>query len=46
MGVEEKTRASGDAPREQNGPILPTVNTDVEKPQPPKQALHPVFYVA
>ncbi|KAL2140889.1 hypothetical protein VTI28DRAFT_3079 [Corynascus sepedonium] len=45
MGVEEKTRASGDQPREQNEPVLPTVNPQVEKPQPPKPSLHPAFYV-
>jgi len=45
MGVEEKTRASGDQPREQNEPVLPTVNPDAEKSQPPKASLHPAFYV-
>ncbi|KAL2160032.1 hypothetical protein VTH06DRAFT_1687 [Thermothelomyces fergusii] len=45
MGVEEKTRASGEQPRELNEPVLPTVNPQVEKPQPPKPALHPAFYV-
>ncbi|KAL2170506.1 hypothetical protein VTG60DRAFT_4792 [Thermothelomyces hinnuleus] len=45
MGVEEKTRASGEQSREQNEPVLPTVNPQVEKPQPPKPALHPAFYV-
>lgn len=45
MGVEEKTRASGEQAREQNEPVLPTVNPQVEKPQPPKPALHPAFYV-
>ncbi|KAK4240240.1 triose-phosphate transporter family-domain-containing protein [Achaetomium macrosporum] len=46
MGVEEKTRASGDQPRDQNGPILPTVNPEAEKSQPPKPSLHPAFYVS
>jgi len=42
MGAEDKTRASGDSPRDS----LPTVNPDVEKLQPPKPALHPAFYVS
>lgn len=45
MGVEEKTRASGDQPRDQSGPVLPTVNPEAETSQPPKQALHPALYV-
>lgn len=45
MGIEEKTRASGDSPREQNGPILPTVNPDAEKSQPAQPSLHPALYV-
>jgi hypothetical protein len=45
MGVEEKTRASGDQPREQTGAVLPTVNPNAEKSQPPKPSLHPAFYV-
>ncbi|KAK4101474.1 TPT-domain-containing protein [Parathielavia hyrcaniae] len=46
MGVEEKTRASGDQPRDEDGPVLPTVNPEAEKPQPPKQGLHPALYVS
>jgi hypothetical protein len=46
MGVEEKTRASGDQPREQDGPLLPTVNPEADKPQPPKPSLHPALYVS
>jgi hypothetical protein len=46
MGVEEKTRASGDQPREQNSPVLPTVNPNAEKSQPPKSSLHPAVYVS
>lgn len=42
MGVEEKSRASGDVPRDA---VLPTVNPEVEKAQPPKSAIHPAFYV-
>ncbi|KAK3314987.1 triose-phosphate transporter family-domain-containing protein [Apodospora peruviana] len=45
MGVEEKDRASGESPREPTGPVLPTVNPDVEKPQPPKSTIHPALYV-
>lgn len=45
MGVEEKTRASGDQPREPNQPVLPTVNPEAEKSQPPKSSLHPAVYV-
>ncbi|CCC07504.1 hypothetical protein SMACR_02508 [Sordaria macrospora] len=43
MGVEEKSRASGDSPRDA---VLPTVNPEVEKAQPPKSAIHPAFYVS
>lgn len=43
---EEKDRASGDSPREASGAILPTVNPDVEKPQPASASVHPAFYVA
>ncbi|KAH8907009.1 triose-phosphate transporter [Coniochaeta sp. PMI_546] len=46
MSVEEKTRTSGESPREQtNGPILPTVNPEVEKVQPPKAAIPSFVYV-
>jgi hypothetical protein len=45
MGVEEKDRASGEQLRDQNEPVLPTVNPEVEKSQPPKQGLHPALYV-
>ncbi|KAM7208648.1 Triose-phosphate Transporter family domain containing protein [Naviculisporaceae sp. PSN 640] len=45
MGVEDKDRASGDLPREQNGPVLPTVNPDVPATQSPQSAVHPAFYV-
>ncbi|KAK3297671.1 triose-phosphate transporter family-domain-containing protein [Chaetomium fimeti] len=45
MGVEDKTRASGDQPREQSDAVLPTVNPEVEKSQPPKASLHPALYV-
>ncbi|ORY64034.1 triose-phosphate transporter [Pseudomassariella vexata] len=47
MGADEKTRQSGEVSRSENkGPILPTVNPETEKPQPPKVAIHPAFYVA
>lgn len=45
MGVEEKTRTSGEQAQDQNGPVLPTVNPEAEKAQPPKSSLHPAFYV-
>lgn len=43
--MEEKTRVSGESPREQNEPVLPTVNPDVEKAQAPKVSIHPAIYV-
>ncbi|KAJ9141867.1 Triose-phosphate transporter [Pleurostoma richardsiae] len=45
MGADEKTRSSGESPRDVNAPVLPTVNPEVEKAQPPKASLHPAFYV-
>jgi hypothetical protein len=48
MSAEEKTRTSGEAPREpqaSTGPILPTVNPEVEKAQPPKAAIPSFVYV-
>jgi len=46
MSVEEKTRTSGELPREQtSGPILPTVNPEAEKTQPPKAAIPSFVYV-
>jgi len=42
MGVEEKSRASGDSPRD----VLPTVNPEAAKAEPPKSAIHPAFYVS
>jgi hypothetical protein len=46
MGSDEKVRTSGEAPRsEKNGSILPTVNPELEKMQPPKPSLHPAFYI-
>ncbi|EMR63254.1 hypothetical protein MGN70_012385 [Eutypa lata] len=45
--ADEKTRVSGEVPRpEPKGPVLPTVNPEADKPQPPKAALHPALYVA
>lgn len=40
---EEKSRVSGEVSRGE--PVLPTVNPQIEKPQPAKSAVHPVFYV-
>ncbi|KAK0705268.1 triose-phosphate transporter family-domain-containing protein [Lasiosphaeris hirsuta] len=46
MGIDEKTRASGDSPREANGPVLPTINPEVERVQAPKSnGIHPALYV-
>ncbi|KAL1960916.1 hypothetical protein VTO42DRAFT_5900 [Malbranchea cinnamomea] len=43
-GEQEKVRTSGESPSAASGPVLPTVNPAV-KPEPPKPALHPAFYV-
>jgi hypothetical protein len=44
--VDEKTRVSGEQPRtEQSASLLPTVNPDAEKSQPPNASIHPAFYV-
>lgn len=46
MSVEEKTRTSGESPREQAGaPILPIVNPEAEKTQPAKAAIPSFVYV-
>ncbi|KAK6066231.1 triose-phosphate transporter [Seiridium cupressi] len=45
MSSEEKTRVSGEVARPE-GTILPTVNPEAQKSEPPKAALHPAFYVA
>ncbi len=45
MGAEEKVRTSGEGSRGEASPVLPTVNPAVEKPEPPKPALHPSLYV-
>lgn len=46
MGVEgEKVRTSGEIPRSEPSPVLPTVNPALEKPEPPKGGLPPSFYV-
>ncbi|KAJ9621569.1 hypothetical protein H2203_007056 [Taxawa tesnikishii (nom. ined.)] len=43
----EKERMSGEIERpEQSEPMLPVVNPALEKPQPPKAALHPAVYIA
>jgi hypothetical protein len=43
---EEKTRTSGDSPRDQTaGPVLPIINADVEKPQPTKAVIPSFVYV-
>lgn len=45
MGIEEKSRASGDSPRDNSGPVLPTVNPEVTKIEPPRPSVHPALYV-
>jgi len=45
MGIDEKSRASGDSPRDTNGPVLPLVNSDVEKAQSRRASIHPSLYV-
>jgi hypothetical protein len=42
MGMDEKERSSGEQPREA---VLPTVNPEAEKAQPPKSSIHPALYV-
>lgn len=45
--MEEKERLSGDIPRSDGGSTIqmPTINPATEKPEPPRTALHPAFYV-
>jgi hypothetical protein len=44
--MEKKARLSGDSPRaSEPSNILPTVNVAIEKPEPPKAALHPSVYI-
>jgi len=44
--VEKKARLSGESLRvSEPNTTLPTVNVTAEKPEPPKAALHPAFYV-
>ncbi|KAI3327659.1 triose-phosphate transporter [Xylariaceae sp. AK1471] len=46
--ADEKSRVSGESPREAKGPLLPTSTADAvaaEKTQPPKQVFHPALYV-
>lgn len=45
MGVDEKTRVSGEVTREQDSPVLPTVNPEAQKSEPAKAAIHPAAYV-
>ncbi|KAK7724032.1 hypothetical protein SLS64_000366 [Diaporthe eres] len=45
MGVDEKTRVSGEVTREQDSPVLPTVNPEVQKSEPAKASIHPALYV-
>jgi len=46
--ADEKSRVSGESPRETKGPLLPTSTADAavaEKTQPPKPVFHPALYV-
>ncbi|KAK5629483.1 hypothetical protein RRF57_005198 [Xylaria bambusicola] len=46
--ADEKSRVSGESPREAKGPLLPTSTADAaisEKAQAPKPAFHPALYV-
>ncbi|OAA67259.1 DUF250 domain protein membrane protein [Niveomyces insectorum RCEF 264] len=49
MSAEEKTRVSGEGLRDSgssaSAPVLPTVNQDVEKSQPPKSSIPAAAYV-
>lgn len=45
MSNEEKTRVSGEVSRP-DGTILPTVNPEAQKSEPPKASIHPAVYVA
>lgn len=45
MGVDEKTRVSGEVTREQDSPVLPTVNPEAQKSEPAKASIHPALYV-
>jgi len=45
--MSEKERQSGEQDRQgPDAPVLPTVNPETEKLQPPKASLHPAFYIA
>ncbi|TRX97352.1 hypothetical protein FHL15_001630 [Xylaria flabelliformis] len=46
--ADEKSRVSGESPREAKGPLLPTSTSDAavaEKTQPAKPTFHPALYV-
>ncbi|KAI1112749.1 triose-phosphate transporter [Nemania sp. NC0429] len=46
--ADEKSRISGDSPREAKGPLLPTSTADAataDKPSPPQPVFHPALYV-
>ncbi|KAK2070719.1 hypothetical protein P8C59_005193 [Phyllachora maydis] len=45
MGVDEKIKISGEAPREQTARMLPTVKVEIERPQVAAPAIHPVIYI-
>jgi hypothetical protein len=43
---EEKARVSGERERDAAAPVLPTVNPDVVKPEPPKSTVPAAVYIA
>lgn len=45
MGADEKTRVSGEVTRDQDSPVLPTVNPEAQKSEPAKASIHPALYV-
>lgn len=44
--MAEKERTSGEIPREQDAPVLPTVNPDAQKPESSKVVIPSAVYVA
>lgn len=43
---EEKARVSGEREREPAAPVLPVVNPDIAKPEPPKSLVPAWVYIA
>ena len=42
---EDKVRVSGETPRANPEPVLPTVNPGAEAPKPPAMSIPPAFFV-